>query len=272
MLGATWITVDLGNSRCKLRAWRPRNGLGGQALAEADFDGATRLAERLAGWLRAAEPPALAVLSSVASAEVEARVAGVLRASAERLLVAPPPGLEVLCRVPAEVGRDRLYAARGALAVLGRSAVVLDAGTALTVDAVLHRGEGPGAFLGGAIAPGPALLAAALARGAARLPEVVPEPGAGALGRDTREAIRAGVAVGFRGAARELLEGVSREADLEDAPVVLAGGARDFLLRPQPFTARSLVVIPDVVHHGLLAAALDAVDLPLAPPSVAEAP
>ena len=271
MDGATWITVDLGNSRAKLRAWRPAGGLRSRPLDAAELDGSRRLAERIAGWLRRQPRPALAVLSSVAAADVEERVAGVLAGASERLLVGPPPGLEVLCRVPAEVGRDRLYAARGALVVLARSAVVVDAGTALTVDAVLHREGGAGIFLGGAIAPGPSLLASALAAGAARLPRVEPEPGAEALGRDTRAAIRAGIAVGFRGAARALVEGVSREADLEDAPVVLAGGAREFLLRP-PFTARSLVDLPEVVHLGMLAAGLDAVGSPLEPPPVAEAP
>jgi len=269
-----WITLDLGNSRCKVRAWDPATGIGprGEPARAADFDGAPRLAQRLADWLRGEERPALAFLSSVAAPAVEERVAGVLAAAAERVLVAPPPGLEVLCRVPAEVGRDRLYAARGALSLLGRSAVVVDAGTALTVDAVLHREKGPGAFLGGAIAPGPRLSAEALASGAARLPRVEPEPGVGALGRDTREAIRAGVGVGFRGAARELLDGVSHEADLEDAPVVLTGGARAFLLLPRPFTSREIVRLPDVVHLGLLAAGLDAAGLPRSARAVAGPP
>jgi hypothetical protein len=62
--------------------------------------------------------------------------------------------------------------------------------------------------------------------------------------------------VGFRGAAECLVEGVAEEARLQDASVVLTGGAREFLLAPRPFTARKLEVVPDLVHEGLLAALL----------------
>ena len=121
------------------------------------------------------------------------------------------------------------------------------------MDALELR-EGRPLFRGGAIAAGPALLARALAEHAARLPRIEPRPGAGALGRDTQRALEAGASVGFRGAARELVEGVARESGLTDAPVYLTGGARVFLLEPRPFVERRLEVVPDLVHLGLLAA------------------
>ena len=97
---------------------------------------------------------------------------------------------------------DRLFAARAALELGDEACLVVDAGTALTVDVArpATAGAARGAFLGGAIAPGPTLLAAALARGAAQLPEIDPQPGAAALGLDTRAAIESGIAVGFAGA------------------------------------------------------------------------
>jgi len=124
---------------------------------------------------------------------------------------------------------------------------------------------GARAFLGGAIAPGPALLAAALARGTARLPEVIPEPGAQALGRSTEEAIRAGVGVGFRGAARFLVDGIAAEGSaaergFTDPLVVVTGGARTHLLAPEAFTSRPLAEVPDLVHRGLLAALRSALE------------
>jgi len=121
------------------------------------------------------------------------------------------------------------------------------------------------AFLGGAIAPGPRLSAAALAAGTARLPRVEPRAGAPALGTITEEAIQAGVVVGFRGAAELLVEELAREVRFEAAPVVLTGGAREFLLVPRPFTARALTVVPDLVHQGLLAALLRVADARPAP-------
>jgi type III pantothenate kinase len=247
------LTVDLGNSRAKVRLW----ALGPRApdcRERADFEG-TDLERELGSWL-AARRVEQAVLSSVAGSERTERVRALLRAQSGELIDAPPPGLRNLCRSPERVGRDRLYAARGALAELARSCLVVDAGTALTVDA-LRVEAGEGSFLGGAIAPGPALLARALADGTARLPRVEPAAGARALGRDTEEALASGIAVGFRGAARELVERIAAEAALGAAPVCLTGGARAFLLEPEPFTERVLDEQPDLVHRGLIEAALD---------------
>ncbi len=243
-----WLTVDAGNSRVKLVLWGA--GAAGEPLARAALAWDAALAGGLAAFLAPHARPARAALASVGAEDASAALARALAPLVERLSLAPPHGLANETRDPGGVGLDRLYAARGALELVGGPALVVDAGTALTVDAVTDaRG---GAFLGGAIAPGPELLARALAAetgGPARLPRVEPLPGAHALGRDTREAIRAGVAVGLRGAARALVEGVAHEAGLESAPLVLAGGARAFL--EDAFPGRSVRACDDLVPRGL---------------------
>jgi type III pantothenate kinase len=163
----------------------------------------------------------------------------------------PDPGLTIACREPAQVGRDRLFGARAAIEIAGGDALVVAVGTALTVDAV----RADRTFLGGAIAPGPELLARALATGTARLPLVEPRAGALALGVDTEGALRAGIAVGLRGAARELVERLIAEAGLPKATVVVTGGARAFVLDPPAFPGRNVLVEADLVHRGLLLAA-----------------
>lgn len=94
---------------------------------------------------------------------------------------------------PATLGADRVAAAAAAFLLygrpLGRAVVALDAGTAVTLDAVTAEG----AFLGGAILPGPALLAQALARGTAQLPEVGFSPPPDPIGRSTTDALRSGL-------------------------------------------------------------------------------
>lgn len=243
--GELLLTVDGGNSRVKLVLWE-----GAQALERTSFAWGDELASGLSDFLAPRARVLQAALSSVASADATQELCARLRELVGTLSVAPEHGLANATREPSGVGQDRLYAARGALELAGGSAIVVDAGTALTVDAVLDQGEG--VFLGGAIAPGPELLARALsaaAGGAARLPSVRPEPGASALGRDTRAAIQAGIAVGFRGAARALVEGVAREAGLEAAPVVLAGGARGFL--EGAFPGRDVRIADELVHRGL---------------------
>jgi type III pantothenate kinase len=251
MRRAPMLTVDLGNTRLKACRWTHTERA--WTLGEAWSGGHGELAD-FATWLARAASTS-AALSSVAGAERTAEVVALLECAGAACWNAPPAGLENRCREPERVGADRLYAAAGAAELLGVSALVVDAGTALTVDALRIAG-GSRAFLGGAIAPGPDLLAHALHSGTARLPRIEPRPGAHALGTVTEEALAAGVGVGFRGAAAALVEEVGREAGLGAAPVVLTGGAREFLLLPRPFTARVLEVVPELVHRGLLAALL----------------
>ena len=254
------LTVDLGNSRLKACLWR-RGGASFECVARWE-DEAAELGG-FEGWLAHRRAP-LAALASVGARERTGQVLELLTARCERAFLGPDSGLEIRCTEPDRVGADRLYAAAGAAELVGRSCLVVDAGTAMTVDAVLVS-AGTRAFLGGAIAPGPRLSAAALAAGTARLPRIEPRAGARALGTFTEEAIQAGIVVGFRGAAERLVEELAGEVAFEGAPVVLTGGAREFLLAPRPFTARPLTVVPDLVHHGLLAALLRVADARPAP-------
>jgi type III pantothenate kinase len=258
------LTVDLGNSRLKAVAWRAA-GAGGLVRPGARFslgvlpepgqEGPGEATSAAAWSRRVAElgltNPRRVALSCVARPELGAAVAAALRGAFGVPVFDPPEhGLELDLTQRETVGQDRLFAARGA-AQLGRSAIVLDAGTALTVDALLVRpGERP-RFLGGAIAPGPSLLMRALAAGGARLFEVEAKPGAPALGKATREALQAGISVGFRGAAYELARRVGLEAGLAKAPRILCGGAAPFLLEPEPFWPGELIERPDLVHEGL---------------------
>jgi len=240
------LTVDLGNSRLKACLWRD------DAAPAARFEGQGDESEDFARWL-AAHPAERAGLASVAGSERTARVLAQLARAVREVVAAPPAAIEILCRSPERVGQDRLHAAAGAARLLGRSALVVNAGTALTVDVVRVSG-GRCAFVGGAIAPGPTLLARALAEGTAQLPLVVPRPGVPALGTVTEAALEAGIVHGFRGAAARLVEELARAQGLGEAPVAVTGGARSFLLEPVPFSERALVVEPELVQRGLLAA------------------
>src|SRR5205814_3927690 len=125
--------------------------------------------------------------------------------------------LEVRVEFPDRVGLDRLAAAVAArfLASEGRQppdtirpAIVIDAGTAITVDLV----SADGAFEGGVILPGFRLTAEALAAGTNQLPLATftgqdqPPP---VVGKHTEGAIRSGLFWGAVGAVREVIERMS---------------------------------------------------------------
>jgi type III pantothenate kinase len=259
------LTVDLGNTRCKLVLWQPAPApaAGWKPSDERDLPTSQVLSQHhfeslLARWIPPDVDVARAALCGVAAQSVEDAIERTLqRCFEDRFTPDLDAGLENECREPARVGRDRLFAARGAWELVHEGAVVVDAGTALTVDALA-----PGSastrprFLGGAIAAGPRILADALARNAARLPLVDPAPGTRALGRDTAGALQSGIVVGFRGAAAELQRSIASESGLSGAPVVVTGGARAFLLEPTPCFDARVVVDHLLVHRGLLHALL----------------
>jgi type III pantothenate kinase len=204
---------------------------------------------------------ASALVSNVGGPARALQLAVLLGATSVRDATAPH-GLDLSrCRSVHTIGADRLWAARGAFERTGRSCLVVDAGTAVTIDAVVvatDRRSGVAAFAGGAIALGPELAARALGAGGEGLFEVdvrrdpssVP-----ALGRESEEALRAGVVHGVRGAIRELVELVRTEAQLADeAPRLVTGGAAALLLAEPSAVGVGAHHEPWLVHLGLLAA------------------
>jgi type III pantothenate kinase len=100
------------------------------------------------------------------------------------------------------VGPDRVVSAAMAFERMGKAVAVASFGTAITIDCV----NDDGVFLGGTILPGLQTAARALAEHTALLPLVdltVPET---PWGRDTTEAISAGILFGAVGALREIVE------------------------------------------------------------------
>ncbi|HSG28905.1 MAG TPA: type III pantothenate kinase [Candidatus Krumholzibacterium sp.] len=144
---------------------------------------------------------------------------------------------------PGKVGPDRLCAACGVIAEGAKEAVIVDAGTALTVDLLDSSG-----FRGGCIFPGGRLLAGSLAGGTAVLPLVdISGPAGMPPGLDTEDAIGKGIFWGFAGAAGELVRR-TLEAAGKDLPVYLTGGGAHLLEELLGVEPR---VRPDLVLAGI---------------------
>jgi type III pantothenate kinase len=137
--------------------------------------------------------------------------------------------IEICVDEPHRVGIDRLAAAVAAdyLRTTRCPAIIVDHGTAITVDTI----DRDGSFLGGIIFPGIALLAQSLAEGTDALPLVpvddldsLPSP----IGKSTTAAIRAGLSWGVVGAVREIVIG-QRAVVGTDADVMVTGGGGGIL-------------------------------------------
>jgi type III pantothenate kinase len=129
---------------------------------------------------------------------------------------------------PARVGIDRLIAALAAnrLRQRDRAAIIVDLGTAITVDLV----DADGAFAGGAILPGIATSARALAEQTDALPQVtldfLDKPPA-ALGKSTVPAIESGIYWGAIGAIRELVSQLSAPFQIRPDLFITGGASRN---------------------------------------------
>jgi type III pantothenate kinase len=255
--GDTVLLADVGNSRIKLA--RLDDFAGGSGLPTVarrqDLDSRGFHPDNLERWLLAVAPgPAVILVASVyeaAAARLEAAVAEISatkhRPVRQRRIGHPDLPLAVALDEPHKVGIDRLAAAAAAGLVkpADRPAVVVDCGTAVTVDMVAADGR----FLGGAILPGPALMARALAEGTSKLPAVAALMG-GALpampGRSTEAAIAAGIGHGIRGAVARLV--AEARAASATAPVtILTGGWAEAVRAELP----DALAIPDLVLTGI---------------------
>jgi type III pantothenate kinase len=173
-------------------------------------------------------------------------VADGLRRLGVELLVAGvdlPCPLDLAYPEPATLGVDRWVAALAARRLFG-TAVVVDCGTAVTVDLVTAEGR----FLGGAIAPGLAALARGLAAGAPALPVWDRRPPAVLPPVDSADAVRAGVTLGFAALCDGLVERLRAAAGRPDAVAVVTGGDAEALLEHARSRFRH---VPDLVHEGL---------------------
>lgn len=139
----------------------------------------------------------------------------------DALVVGPglKTGLPIRYDNPHEVGADRIVNGVAAVAAVGAPVVVVDFGTATTIDVI-----GPdGAYLGGAIAPGIETGAEALFSKAARLAKVDLEAPPKAIGTNTTASVQSGLMLGQAAMIDGLVRRVWDELGTE-TPVIATGG------------------------------------------------
>lgn len=127
---------------------------------------------------------------------------------------------------PKEVGADRLCNAAGAWAKFKAAVIVVDFGTATTLDIVTAKGE----YGGGAICPGPELARKILNEGTAQLPKVNIAKPKRVVGRNTVECIQAGLYHGYIGMIDHLVR-LSMEEEGCQMKVVATGGLAGLLAK-----------------------------------------
>jgi len=145
------------------------------------------------------------------------------------LFVTPamPLGIKNLYKNPEEVGADRLVNAVAVWTLYRRATIVVDFGTATTLDCVSAKGE----YLGGAICPGMELAGEWLATHTAKLPRVtfqsVPSK---AIGKTTKESLQSGLFWGYIALVEGLLHRLTME--MGGQPMIVVTGGLSTVIGP----------------------------------------
>lgn len=218
MVSDTILAIDAGNTRIK---W----GVHDAGVWRATGAVETARAGDLGVSLRGAMPASAAIASNVAGVEardaIEAacKSAGLpvrfVRSEAKQL------GVTNGYRDPSQLGTDRWVALVAAHHARPGHKLVINAGTALTIDAL----TGEGRFLGGVIVPGPALMRRSLDRATAALRES--EGAVRDFPASTPEAIATGAILACAGAADRLAKSMDAHGTPPGLIILSGGGARE---------------------------------------------
>ena len=148
---------------------------------------------------------------------------------------------------PRRMGVDRWVAMIGAWAEVGAACLVVDAGTAVTIDALDDEGK----HLGGQIIPGVATMADSLSSATSDIPQVRPAPGRdgadlGMFARNTAAAVREGAQNAVAGAVDRAIQ--TLQSNAYQPVVVLTGGDASRILNA---LCESPLHRPHLVLQGL---------------------
>ena len=223
--------IDIGNTRLK---WAVADATGlthsGSAIHVTDIESAVdELLDALPATVRSV------LAANVAGPEVAAALAVALRErrSLEVKFVAPHAhrhGLRLAYADPSRLGVDRWLAMLAARAMSPGPVCVIQAGTAVTFDAV----DAEGRHLGGLILPGLRLMAEALDRNTGRIGptagDVAHARGLGVLGVSTDEAVAKGALLAVAAALDRAVDVVGNA--LGATPAVLSTGGDAERLAP----------------------------------------
>ncbi len=241
------LAISVGNTRTQIGRFVDGSETldASEHIANADLG---VIVDRVAHhWQELADEEAVVAIASVNDAvakPLEARIGGRLGIDVIRIGRDIAPAISTRLDPQAKVGVDRLLCALAAFHTLKQACVVIDAGTAVTIDFV----DGEGTFHGGIIAPGAQLQLNALHGGTDALPEVAfTIPDNEPYGRNTEQAMLQGVFFGIRGLVQCMVE---RYADsFGSFPMVVAtGGDSATILEHHDFVDR---VVPDLLLIGI---------------------
>lgn len=186
------------------------------------------------------------IISSVVPPVFNSVKTGVIKVIGRQPMVVGPglkTGLNIHVDVPSQVGSDRIVIAVAALAEYKAPMILLDMGTATTMDVV----GADNVYMGGVIFPGVKVSLEALTSRAAQLPAISLDRPRHVIGKNTVDCMRSGMMYGTAAMIDGLLDRMEEELGRK-ATVIATGGMAQFVT---PLCRREIILEKELLLKGL---------------------
>jgi len=152
-------------------------------------------------------------------------------------------GLNIQVDVPSQVGSDRIVIAVAALAEYEAPLILMDLGTATTIEVV----EPGNIYMGGVIIPGVKVSVDALTSRAAQLPGISLDQPKHVIGKNTVDCMRSGIMYGTAGMIDGIVDRMEEELG-HKSTLVATGGMAQFVT---PLCKHDIILERDLLLKGL---------------------
>lgn len=186
------------------------------------------------------------IISSVVPPVFNSVRTGVIKIIGKQPLVVGPglkTGLNIHVDVPSQVGSDRIVIAVAALAEYEAPLILMDLGTATTIEVV----EPGNIYMGGVIIPGVKVSVDALTSRAAQLPGISLDQPKSVIGKNTVDCMRSGIMYGTAGMIDGIVERMEEELG-HKSTLVATGGMAQFVT---PLCRHDIILERDLLLKGL---------------------
>lgn len=153
-------------------------------------------------------------------------------------------GLNIKMDNPKTVGGDRIVAAVAAISRYQSPIIIIDMGTATTLDVI----DANGCYIGGVILPGVKVALNSLVSNTAQLPRINLDVPRRVIGKNTIECMRNGIMYGNAAMLDGLIDRMQAEIG-SPATIISTGGMARFIT---PLCSHRIDYSPDLLLQGLL--------------------
>lgn len=186
------------------------------------------------------------IIASVVPPVFNSVQTGVLKVIGKQPMVVGPglkTGLNIHVDIPSQVGSDLIVAAVAALAEYPAPLVLIDLGTATTIEVI----EPENVFIGGLIFPGVMVSLDSLSSHAAQLPGISLDKPKCVVGKNTVDCMRSGMMYGTAAMLDGLIDRIAEELGHEST-IIATGGLAQFVI---PLCKHQIILEKELLLKGL---------------------